>query len=128
MPLKLILIFLGAGLGGLARYALTGLIQACFNPLFPIGTLIVNVLGCLAIGFLTAAFAGPLPLREEYRAGILVGILGGFTTFSAFGRETFTLAADREYLYAALNILLSNTLGLTGVWLGARLAARIYSP
>lgn len=123
---KLSLIFLGAGLGGLARYGLSGLIQTLFNPLFPFGTLFVNLLGCLAIGFLAAALTGPVMLREEYRVGIIVGFLGGFTTFSAFGRETLALAADRQYLIAALNILLSNTFGLAAVWLGARLAARIY--
>ncbi len=126
MPLKLIFIFLGAGVGGITRYALTGVIQNWFNPLFPFGTLIVNILGCFAIGFLAAAFAGPVLVREEYRVGILIGLLGGFTTFSAFGRETMALAADREYLYASLNIFLSNLLGLGGVWFGTILARRLY--
>jgi CrcB protein len=58
---------------------------------FPFGTLSVNLLGCLAIGFLAAIFVGPVPLREEYRLGLVVGLLGGFTTFSAFGFETFLL-------------------------------------
>ena len=123
---KLILIFLGSGLGGVMRYAIGGWVQALTGASFPSGTLVVNVLGCLAIGFLGAAFAGPVLIKEEYRIAILVGLLGGFTTFSTFGRETFALAADREMLWAALNLLLSNGLGLAAVWLGTRVAERIY--
>lgn len=123
---KLILIFLGSGLGGMLRYALSGWIQSWTTESFPTGTLVVNVVGCLAIGFLGAAFAGPMLIKEEYRIGIIVGILGGFTTFSSFGRETFALAADRQLMLAALNLLLSNGLGLSAVWLGTRLADRIY--
>ena len=123
---KLILIFLGSGLGGMLRYALSGWIQSWTTESFPTGTLVVNVVGCLAIGFLGAAFAGPKLIKEEYRIGIIVGILGGFTTFSSFGRETFALAADRQLMLAALNLLLSNGLGLSAVWLGTRLADRIY--
>lgn len=123
---KLVLIFLGAGLGGVLRYAIGGWVQAFTGASFPSGTLLVNVLGCLAVGFLGAAFAGPVLIREEYRIAILVGLLGGFTTFSTFGRETFSLAADREMLLAGLNLLLSNGLGLAAVWLGTRLAERMY--
>jgi CrcB protein len=121
---KLIMIFLGAGLGGVLRYASAGWVQALIGASFPSGTLVVNVLGCLAVGFLGAAFTGPVPIREEYRIALLVGLLGGFTTFSTFGRETFALAADREMLWAGLNLLLSNGLGLGAVWLGTRLAAK----
>jgi CrcB protein len=123
---KFFLIFLGAGLGGVLRYVVGGGVQALTGESFPSGTLVVNLLGCLAIGFLGAAFAGPVLIREDYRTAILVGVLGGFTTFSTFGRETFSLAADREMLFAALNLLLSNGLGLAAVWLGTRVAQRIY--
>jgi CrcB protein len=123
---KALLIFLGAGLGGVLRYAIGGWVQALTGASFPNGTLVVNVIGCLAVGFLGAAFAGPVLIREEYRIAVLVGLLGGFTTFSSFGRETFALAADREMLLAGLNLLLTNGLGLIAVWLGTRLAERIY--
>ncbi len=99
--------------------------QALTGASFPTGTLVVNLVGCLAIGFVGAALAGPVLIREEYRIAILVGLLGGFTTFATFGRETFALAADREMLLAGLNLLSSNGFGLAAVWLGTRLAERI---
>jgi CrcB protein len=92
---------------------------------FPIGTLIVNVSGCLAIGFLAVALGGTL-VREEYRAAILIGVLGGYTTYSTFGRETFALLQDGQWLAALLNIALSNVLALVGVWAGWAIAVRIY--
>jgi fluoride exporter len=119
---KLVLIFIGAGIGGVLRYAITGWVQGVSSPTFPSGTLAVNVAGCLAIGFLGTAFAGPLLVREEYRTALLVGLLGGFTTFSTFGKETLSLAGDREWLLASANVLLSVGLGLVGVWIGSRLA------
>ena len=123
---KLVLIFLGAGLGGVARYALGGAVQGVSGESFPAGTLAVNVAGCLVIGFLDAAFAGPVLVREEHRIAIFVGIIGGFTTFSSFGKETLSLAVDGEYLLAGLNVMLSNVLGLGAVWLGLRLGERAY--
>jgi len=122
---KLTLIFLGSGLGGVLRYLIAGVVQNLFAPTFPIGTLVVNVTGCLAIGFLATALGGAL-MREEYRVAILVGILGGYTTFSTFGRETMTLLQDGEWLLASLNVMLSNVLGLVGVWAGWALSIRMY--
>jgi len=118
--LKWIFIAAGGALGSVLRYALQGWVQRATNSTFPAGTLVVNVLGCVAIGFLTATFTGPKLIREEYRLGLLVGILGGFTTFSTFGWETFSLANEREFAFAALNILLSCGLGLLAVWAGYR--------
>ncbi len=125
---KLILIFLGSGIGGVARYSLSGWVQHCSTPLFPTGTLVVNVIGCLLIGFLGALFASASgsSIKEEYRVAIVIGILGGFTTFSAFGKETVALAADRHLAQASLNVVLSVVLGLGAVWLGARIAKGAY--
>jgi len=119
---KLVLIFLGSGLGGVCRYGLSGCVQRFGNGFFPLGTLLVNVLGCLFIGFLSAAFSGRWLVREEYRIAIIVGVIGGFTTFSAFGMETFALLNDGQYLRAATNVVLSMVLGLTAGWIGYRLA------
>lgn len=122
---KLLFIALGGAVGALLRYSLAGLAQrlADATPLegFPVGTLAVNVLGCLLIGGLGAYFAGPHLVREEHRAFLLVGLLGAFTTFSTFGWETFELANDRQFGLAGLNILASNGLGLVGIWIGYRL-------
>ncbi|MCL4221759.1 MAG: fluoride efflux transporter CrcB [Phycisphaerales bacterium] len=124
--LKLALIFVGSGTGGLLRYGLAGWVQHAWGATFPLGTLVVNVVGCLFVGFLGAALAGPILVREEYRVALLIGLLGGFTTFSTFGKETFALAGDREWMLASTNIVLSVGLGLLGVWLGTRLAESIF--
>jgi len=117
---KWILIAAGGAFGSVMRYAIQGWVQRATNSGFPAGTLAVNVFGCLAIGFLMATFTGPKLIREEYRLGLIVGILGGFTTFSTFGWETFSLANDRQFAFAALNIVLSCGLGLLAVWVGYR--------
>lgn len=124
--LKLILIFLGAGIGGLLRYGVGGIVQSAAGTTFPVGTMIVNLSGCLAIGFLAAALDGPWLVREEVRLGILIGVLGGYTTFSSFGRETLALANDGQYVAAAANVLLSNLLCLAAVWAGWASAARLF--
>jgi CrcB protein len=71
-------------------------------------------------------FTGPVLIREEYRIAILVGILGGYTTFSAFGRETYLLAADGQVWPAIGNIVFSNVLGLVAVWLGHRVGEKLF--
>ncbi|MCC6239525.1 MAG: fluoride efflux transporter CrcB [Phycisphaerales bacterium] len=124
--LRLILIFCAGGCGCLFRYGLAGWIQRFGNSTFPSGTLVVNVLGCLAIGFLAALFTGPILIRDEYRLAILVGLLGGFTTFSTFAFETVNLTTSGLFFLAALNVLLSNALGLGAAWLGSRLALLLY--
>lgn len=123
---KLALVFVGAGVGGVSRYLVAGWVQDLCPPTVPAGTLVVNVVGCAAMGFLGSVLAGPFLIREEYRIAVLVGFLGGLTTFSSFGKETFALAGDREWLLAGANIALSVGLGLVGVWLGTRLAERIF--
>jgi len=127
--LKWILIAAGGAFGSVLRYAMQGWVkQIVAGTLFPVGTMCVNVLGCLVIGILSGYFASPrgLNVPQEYRIGLLVGVLGGFTTFSTFGFETFDLLNDRQYGMAALNIALSCGLGLSAVWIGYRLTERLY--
>jgi CrcB protein len=119
---KLLFIALGGAAGSVARYLVAVQGQRLSQSMFPVGTLTVNVLGCLLIGLLGTLFAGPVIVREEYRLALLVGFLGGFTTFSTFGLETFSLVSDREWWLASLNVLGSNVLGLAAVWVGNRLA------
>src|SRR4051794_21475976 len=78
------------------------------------------------IGFLTALFTGPYLIRQQYRIGVTVGILSGFTTFSTVGLETFALANDREFSLASLNVSLSCGLGFVAVWLGFRTAETLF--
>lgn len=113
------LVALGAALGGMARYAVAGAVQARAGAAFPLGTLVVNVLGCAAIG----ALSGPgfaIGLSEEARLLLVVGLLGGFTTFSAFGYETMALVAAGRYgaaaLYAGANVALSLAAVAAGHW------------
>jgi CrcB protein len=124
--LKPVLIFLGAGSGGLLRYWLGGLVQNWWGPAFPMGTMLVNISGCLVMGFLVTAWYGPVLVRDEVRVAVLIGILGGYTTFSTFGRETLALANEGEWVRAGLYVLGSVVLSLVGVWLGSILAVKVY--
>lgn len=115
----------GSALGGVARYWCTGVIARAFGETFPWGTLLVNVLGSFLIG-LVATVTGPdgrLLVGPVTRQFWLVGIFGGYTTFSSFSLGTLRLAQDGEWLWAGANVVLSVLLCLLGVWLGAVLAA-----
>ncbi len=119
---KLLLIGLGGAGGSMMRYLVGGWMQKLSNGVFPLGTLTVNVVGCFLIGLLNVALLGPFTVREEFRFAILVGVLGGFTTFSSYGWETLSLTNDGQWLAAASNFLLNNVLGFAAAWLGYRLA------
>ncbi len=126
--LKYLLIFAASGFGGVLRFGIGGFVQNWWGPTFPLGTLVINVTGCLGIGFFATAFSGSLLIREEYRVAILLGLFGGYTTFSSFGRETLALVHDREWSRAAMYVLLTNAVGMFGVWLGAAIATKLYGP
>ncbi|MBR59349.1 MAG: fluoride efflux transporter CrcB [Myxococcales bacterium] len=118
-----IFIVLGGAAGTGLRYGLAGLGQRLAPGGFPVGTLSVNVLGCLAIGVLAAWFSvtqAGSDVREEVRLALLVGVLGGFTTFSSFGLETLRLMQAGQSGQALLYVGLSNGLGLLAVWVGWR--------
>lgn len=126
---KYVCIAAGGAAGSLLRYLLSGWVQRSVQAnsmgagltLFPWGTLAVNALGCLLLGALAAAFTGPVLIREEYRVGLTIGVLGGFTTFSTFSLETFYLVEDRQYPLALANLGVSVGLGYLAVWIGYRL-------
>ncbi|MBM3860903.1 MAG: fluoride efflux transporter CrcB [Verrucomicrobia bacterium] len=125
--LRLLILGIGGAIGTMSRYALNGLIsghsgkQYAFAAGFPLGTLVVNVTGCLAIGFL-AAVTGPAMgrawLKPEWRDFLMIGFCGGYTTFSSYGIQTLHLARDGEWLFVGMNIIASNVLGLLAVYLG----------
>ncbi|MFO0971960.1 MAG: fluoride efflux transporter CrcB [Phycisphaerae bacterium] len=118
--MKLLAIALGGAAGSLARFGLGGLVQRLAPDHLPLGTLAVNVLGCLVMGAVGALFLGPYPIRDTLRIGVVVGLLGGFTTYSSFAWQTYELAAAGRWTLAAANILLTNLSCLAGVWLGVR--------
>ena len=121
--MNFVIVFLGAGLGGVLRYWLGGMVQSRAGE-FPVGTLVVNVSGCLVMGILAARWAGPDGVREEVRLGVRVGVLGGYTTFSSFGRETLALATKGEWGSAGVYVLASVALSLAAVWGGWVIGAR----
>jgi CrcB protein len=120
--LKWVLIAVGGAFGSILRYWFQGWVQRLAGSTFPIGTLAVNITACFAIGLLAGFFAGPQLIREEYRIGLTVGVLGGYSTFSTFGLETFNLANDSEYSLALLNMFVSCAASFAAVWLGYRIA------
>jgi CrcB protein len=118
---------LGGALGSVARYWCSGLVANAVGETFPWGTLIVNVSGSLLIGF-TATVSGPdgrFLIPPEARQFMMVGILGGFTTFSSFSLQTLTLARDGEWLLAGANVVGSVVLCLIAVWVGHMLAVLV---
>jgi CrcB protein len=119
MPL---IVFLGAGIGGVARYALGGWIQQGTGASFPWGTLAINISGSLALGLLYPLLEGPAA-SPHWRAFLAIGVCGGFTTFSTFSYETIQLLQDgawgRAFVYVAGSVLVS----LLAVFLGIRFAS-----
>jgi CrcB protein len=109
----------GGFLGALARYGLSGLVHRQM-PLatFPYGTLVVNLVGCLGIGVIAGLAESRQLFGPEFRAFVLIGILGAFTTFSTFGYETFAMIRDDEYLRAITNVAMHVLLSLALLWLG----------
>lgn len=117
------LIALGGAFGALLRYGVSGLTHRLAGASFPWGTLAVNLLGCLLIGFLWA-FSEKVQLSPGVRLLVFTGVLGAFTTFSTFGLESFNLFREGEVGRGIVNILASNVLGLGCVFLGF-IAARL---
>ena len=113
---------LGGFVGAVLRYGVSHGVQAWAGDRFPAGTLVVNVLGCLAIGLLLGVTGRSTDLPEPARLMVVVGLLGSFTTFSTFGKETVDLIALGEPGRALLVVAGNLALGLPAVWLGARLA------
>lgn len=122
-----LLIALGGALGSVARHWVSEVIAARLDGPFPWGTFLVNVTGCLVIGFL-ATFAGPggRPFASsETRYFLMTGVCGGYTTFSAFSLQTLTLLRDGNTARAAAYVVGSVGLCLLGVWLGYLLGAAL---
>jgi fluoride exporter len=113
-------IAVGSALGGVTRYWCSGLAARAFGETFPWGTLLVNIVGSLIIGFVATVTApdGRLFVSTIERQFVMIGFCGGFTTFSSFSLQTLNLLNDGEWLYAGGNIALSVALCLLAVWIG----------
>ncbi len=114
-----ILIFLGAGVGGVFRYWISNSIYGLVGRQFPYGTLVVNVSGCFLMGLLFVLILERFDgIGPQLRSLLLIGFLGGYTTFSSFSIETLNLFENGAWLSAALNIFLSVILCIVAAWLG----------
>jgi len=124
---KILLAGVGGFLGSVLRYSLSGFVQDLSRSIhFPYGTLAVNLIGCFAIGFLSQLAETRGFFTAETRTLVFVGVLGGFTTFSAFGNETMNLWREGESGLALINIAAHLGLCLGAVWLSRALAYQIW--
>jgi len=115
----------GGAVGALGRFWVSSAVYGWLGRGFPWGTLVVNVAGSLAMGFLYVLLVDRMALSAEVRAALTVGLLGAFTTFSTFSLETLNLIEGGEPLKAALNVAVSVLLCLLAAWAGVMLARQI---
>ena len=128
MIFKTYLAIMAGGAGGTAlRLWLSGLLAAKYGETFPVGTLVVNLIGSFMISLFAGLTGpdGPLLISPLTRQVVMIGVLGGFTTFSAFSFQTLNLLNDGQWARASANVCLSVVLCLLAVWLG-QIAAQIF--
>ncbi|ARN82915.1 fluoride efflux transporter CrcB [Methylocystis bryophila] len=124
---KYLMVAFGGALGTIARYALSGLVATHIGETFPWGTIVINVSGSLVIGFF-ATLTGPdgrMFVGTEIRQFVMMGLCGGFTTFSSFSLQTLNLARDGEMGLALANVGISVCFCLLAVWIGHLAAAQL---
>lgn len=113
---NLLLVFLGGGLGSIARYGIAALVSNNFKTFFPLATFLSNVLSCLILAIAIVVFSEKFITNPGLRIFILVGFCGGFSTFSTFGFETVELIRSGNMLLAIANIVISVTVCLSLIW------------
>jgi fluoride exporter len=123
--IQLISIAIGGATGALCRYGMSNGVYLLLGRSFPYGTLAVNILGSVIMGSVYVMMIERMDVSPELRAGIIIGLLGGFTTFSAFSIETLNLLESGETIKAGFNILLSVSLCVSGCWLGMILGRQL---
>jgi len=123
---QLFVVGLGGFIGAGARFALSGLVHRWLpQATFPHGTLVVNLAGCLAIGFLGGLMEARQLLEPTQRLFLIIGVLGSFTTFSTFAFETLSLAHASDFVRMTINVLAHVVVGLLAAWAGYLLAQQI---
>jgi len=113
-----VLVFVGGGIGATFRYWLQGAVYRFMGTEFPYGTLLVNVLGCFAIGLLMAVFEDRFAVNSGLRLFLTIGILGGFTTYSSFSYETVSMLREGSYLAGTANVVYTTLNCLGAAWVG----------
>ncbi len=121
--MTVLLIALGGALGSVGRYLISTLVLRLTTPYAPYGTFTVNIVGCAVFGVLAGLAQQRLPLSNDARAFLLVGILGGFTTFSTFAFDSVSLMRDGQWTLALANMLGQVVVGVVALWAGFRLSA-----
>lgn len=119
--MNMLIVFLGGGIGAVARYGLQGFVHRLTGADFPYGTLTVNLLGSLAIGVLMVSLEERFASSPDLRLFLAVGVLGGFTTFSSFSFETMALLREGDFLAGGFNVCASVAGCLGATWLGMAL-------
>jgi fluoride exporter len=122
---KFLILMVAGGLGTVLRYGISNRVWRYMGTKFPWGTLSVNMVGCFLIGLLWIIFENKATISNDIKLFILVGFLGGFTTFSTFMLQTNTLIADSHWMLAAKNMLFHNIAGFACVFLGMGLGKLI---
>jgi CrcB protein len=117
-----LLVAIAGAAGTLLRYVMGGVLARATGGVFPWETFVINALGCLAIGTVAGALDRGALIPPPLRMALMVGFIGGFTTFSTFALETFRLAAASQWAGATAYVLLTNLVGLVAVWVGYRAA------
>jgi CrcB protein len=121
----LVFIAIGGALGAVLRYGASVSVYALLGRSFPYGTLFVNVSGSLLMGLLSVLMLERFNVGPEWRAAVLVGVLGSFTTFSTFSIETLNLLEQGDWMRAMSNIVLSVLVCLAAVWLGVLIGRQV---
>src|ERR1041385_9125080 len=132
MNIAYLWVAIGGALGSVGRFWLNGLISGKFGETFPWGTLTINVIGSFVIGVIAALTVPEGRMDSQSRAFatqfLMIGVCGGYTTFSSFSLQTLNLLRDREWLYAGGNVILSVVLCMIAVWLGYVIGVILFSP
>jgi fluoride exporter len=123
--LQIVSIAAGGAIGALLRFWMSNGIYALLGRAFPYGTLAVNALGSIIMGLLYVLMLERMEISAEWRAALMIGLLGAFTTFSTFSIETMNLVEAGEISKAGLNMFLSVALCVTGCWLGMVMGRQI---
>ena len=116
--MNLLAVAIGGALGAAARYLLSAFVLRVSGTLFPLGTFVVNVIGCLVFGAIAGATTQRVQVAPALRLFLLTGILGGFTTFSSYAFESFALVRDGQMLWATINVAGQVVAGLIGMGAG----------
>lgn len=120
-----LLVAIAGAAGTLLRYVMGGVLARATGGVFPWETFLINALGCLAIGAVAGALDKGALLPPPIRMALMVGFIGGFTTFSTFALEAFRLASATQWAAAAGYVMLTNLVGFAAVWVGYRAALMV---